>query len=498
MTDLSFRRFIDIRSAVGGAAAVASRALIARILTDNPLTPADNGLEFANAAAVANYYGGASQEAALAGIYFGYVSTAFSSPKLISFGRYSPAGGPARLIGGSGVKSLVQFQAVTAGALNLVADGVAVPLTAIDLSAASSLTAVATALQTLIAATPALTGTTVAYDAISRRFTLQASNGGAIKVELGASTPLSGLLQWGIADGAIVSPAVDPQTASDAYRATVEQSDNFGALLFYPALSLTDTVTVAQLVAAENVRFQYHVPLRDAADAQTWAAALQGYAGVGLTYSPLLTEYPELFPAMQMAATDYNARNGVVNYMFKSGPFTPSVTTDALADIFDPLRINYYGRTKTAGQGLAFYMRGYLQGDATAPLDMNVYANEQWLKDDAGANLMTLLLSASRVPANETGVALVLNALQDTIQLGLFNGSISIGKELSTAQKAAVTQVTGDPLAWHQVQQQGFWVTAQIEQFTNTAGVIEYRAVYVLVYSKDDAIRSVNGTHVLI
>lgn len=498
MPSIPFSKFVRIVSGVGAGAAVASRDLIGRILTDNVLTPADDGLEFTSAADVAAYYGSNSTEAAIALFYFSYVSPNISRPKKISFGRYSPSGSSARLIGGTGAKSLPQFQAITAGSLNLVVDGVAVPITGLDLSAASSLSAAATLIQTAVAATVPLASATVAYDAVSRRITLAASGLTTVRVELGTATPLSGLLQWDAPNG-IVSPAVQPQSATDAFAATVDQSNNFGSFAFYPALTdLEDVIDVAQLAAGENVSFMFMVPV-SRANAANWAAALEGIAGVALTLSPLPDEFPELFPMIQMAATNYRARNGVINYMFKQiGGLTPAVNTGAESDAMDALRINYYGLTKTAGQDYAFYQRGDLQGGPTAPIAMNVFANEVWLKDDAGVNLLALLLSSGRVPANETGRAQVLNAIQDTIDQALINGVISVGKALTNLQKAFVTQTSGDERAWHQVQGAGYWIDCAIQDFVAPSGVTEYRAVYTLIYSKDDAIRSVEGTHNLI
>jgi hypothetical protein len=188
-----------------------------------------------------------------------------------------------------------------------------------------------------------------------------------------------------------------------------------------------------------------------------------------------------------------------VNYMFKqAGGLTPSVTTGTLADTLDPLRVNYYGRTQTAGQFLDFYQRGLLCGGAAAAVDMNVYANEQWLKDKIGSDMLALLLSSGRVPANETGRGQILATVQDGIDAALFNGTISVGKPLTTAGKVFITTQTGDPLAWHQVQNIGYWVDAQIVSYVGPGDTTEWKAVYTLIYSKDDAIRFVDGTHALV
>lgn len=493
---ISLRRYVRITSGVGGGAAVPTRDLIGRILTGNPLTPADTILEFGGASSVADYYGADSLEARIAGFYFSYVSPAIGMARAISFGRYNATGSAARLIGGTGLKSLGEFTALSAATLALRVDGTPLTVSGIDLSAATSLAAVATAIQTEIADTVPLAAATVAYDAVTRRFTLTAAGLTVGRIELEEGTALSDLLQWG--DPSIVSPSVQPQTAVQAFGATIDLSDNFGALAVYPRPDLPEMIDLAELVAAENVKFQLMVGV-SREEAETWAAALAGYAGTGITLSPFAEEYPELFPMVQLAATDYNARNGVVNYMFKQvAGLTPTVDNDLEANLLDSYRVNYYGLTKTAGQNLAFYQRGYLQGGPTAPVDMSVHGNEQWLKDYIGTEIMSLLVSANRVPANEAGRGQVLNAIQVGVDQALFNGTFSVGKTLTNAQRAAVTQMTGDPLAWHQLQQAGYWVDCRIVPVTGEGGVTEYRALYTLIYSKDDAIRSVDGTHTLI
>ncbi len=68
-----------------------------------------------------------------------------------------------------------------------------------------------------------------------------------------------------------------------------------------------------------------------------------------------------------------------------------------------------------------------------------------------------------------------------------------MGKTLTTLQQAFITQETNDPLAWYQVQNNGYWLDVVIVLVGN-----EYQATYTLIYSKDDVIRKVNGIHTLI
>jgi hypothetical protein len=102
------------------------------------------------------------------------------------------------------------------------------------------------------------------------------------------------------------------------------------------------------------------------------------------------------------------------------------------------------------------------------------------------------------LPANESGRAQVLSVLRETaIEEALNNGVISVGKTLNATQKIFIENQTGDETAWYQVQDSGYWLNATVEEFTNN-GTPEFKIVYVLIYSKDDAIRKIEGTHTLI
>jgi hypothetical protein len=200
-----------------------------------------------------------------------------------------------------------------------------------------------------------------------------------------------------------------------------------------------------------------------------------------------------------MAATNYQRRNATVNYMYRQVPgMAADVSSNADANTYDAMRISYYGETASAGQKIAFFQRGYLQGGATAPLDMNVHANEQWLKAFLTARLLSLQLSLGKIPANNDGRGMVLGQLVEGANLAKFNGTISIGKELTTAQQIAVTQLSGDPDAWRDVQINGFWADVAIVSRTGESGATEYVAQYALAYSKNDVVRKVEGSHNLI
>src|SRR5690606_25348653 len=148
-------------------------------------------------------------------------------------------------------------------------------------------------------------------------------------------------------------------------------------------------------------------------------------------------------------------------------------STNQLSNELDAARINYYGVTQTAGQFIAFYQRGVLGGGANDPVDQNTYANEMWFKDAARANILSLLLGLERISANAQGRGQILGILQEVIDRALFNGVISVEKPLTTQQKLYIGQITGDELAWYQVQNAGYWADAQMVSETTTDGRTE-------------------------
>lgn len=505
---IDFKKYVNIISGVGGGNAVRRRDLIGRYITSNPLVSPDAVLEFTGdiAANVAAYFGTASEEYARAVDYAAYVSPSISNAKKISFSRWSEAGNDPAIIGNNDPKLLASIQAITAGNIIIRFQNTDFPVNAINLSAPASLAAVAAALQVAIrAANAALAAATVTYATNGpSRFTLTLP-AGIGKVDLRSVT--TGVQDVGFKLGlSVAANAIDitsslPQTALDAFMSSVSITNNFGSAIFLDDLSLDEATAVSAYNSSLNVMFMvlYGVTLAEWSD---WFNALKSYSGTGITLMDEVQypgEWPDQIPAIIEAATDYSKRNGVQNYMFKQFQnVTPMVTDTTLSNTLDAGRVNYYGETQTAGQKIDFYQRGVLMGLATAPVDMNVFANEAWLKDYCGAQVMSLQLSLSRLAANDSGVAQVLNILQAAIDAALFNGVISVGKPLTPIQKVFIESITGDPLAWYKVQNVGYVVSALVESYVTIDSRTEYKIVYSLIYSKDDAVRLVEGTHTLI
>lgn len=520
---INLNRYVDITSAVAGAAIASQRQLIARLFTDNDLLPPQTYIEFTSAAAVGTYFGTTSEEYKRALFYFSYVSKNSTAPQKISYARWVSAAIAPMIFGISSTQALATYTAITSGSIGITIGSTAHVFSGLDFSTATSLggpsPSVASILQAAIRAETGTmwTAATVTFNSSVGAFDFVGGDqiAATISVQPGLTgTNLAPILKWlpaatysngTFTAGAIMASGSLAETITQTLDISVGLSNNFGSFLFMPVtpLTLAQNVEAGVWSNAQNVSYMFMVPVISAnANSGAWLApspaGLEGIGSVGVTLSNFSDQYIEMLPMAIQAATDYTANNSVQNYEFQQiAGVTAGVTDDTTADAMDALSVNYYGQTQTAGQFIAFYQQGLLQGQATDPTDMGVFSNEAWLKDAAQTALMNLLLALAEIPANAQGRSQILGTLQTVINQALNNGTISVGKTLTSSQIVAIGQITNDPNAWQSVQANGYWVDVTILPIPSTSPV-RYKATYTLIYSKNDVIRFVQGSDILI
>lgn len=496
---ITFSRYVDITSAVGGVAQAAARELILRIMTENPLIPTESVVEFETIAEVGAFFGTTSDEFAEAQFYFGFISKLATTPSKISFARYSLTATAPLVIGESKTFNVTDFDTIADAEFSLTLGTITEPIL-VNFTAVGSLTAAAALVQAAVVAANVdvlFTGATVVFDPINSRFDLTGGASGPAVISMiptGTGTDILPIIGW-IDPPARFSDGIAAETITAFLIAQAQLSNNFGSFSFISTLTDSEVLEAATWNDGENVKYMYLNPVT-AATAQANFDALNLLSGAALTLRDvtLTTDFPWLLPGAIMAATPYTRRASVQNYMFQQASLIAIVSDTTLSATFDGIRVNYYGETQQAGSLLAFYQRGFLMGLAADPIDMGVYSNEVFLKDSIGVSIINLLLAVASVPANASGIAQVLAAIQDPIEVGLFNGTISIGKTLNATQIAFITAITGDPNAFQQIQSAGYWINAVINEPTTNEFVVDY----TLLYSKNDVVRKVVGSHLLI
>lgn len=505
MGSLSFKRYVNINSGVIGAGGTKQRELIGRLFTSSPRMDADEILEFDSLPDIGKRFGSDSQEYKRAEFYLGWVSPLITKASKISFARYTPTETPARIFGGA-ASSITALQNLgTSASLTITIGDTVYYVQSIDFQTdVETYADVASSLQSAIRKSSddnVVKDSTVTFDSSSRSFTFEAGLNGNADVSVTNSTTAQAL-GWTDSAGALFLAGHVQLSPVDAILLADSLSNNYASVAFVDNLTIDSHVQVAAtLQGIDNVTYMYCVPCKRS-NYKEWSARLENSPGVAIGLldddQNGIDNFIEMIPMIQMAATDYSRRKATSTYMYREFDVPVTVSDNTEANALDKARVNYYGRTQEAGREFAFYQKGYLCGPNTAPLDQSIYANEIWLKSLARVQFMDLLRAMPELPANESGRTYGLSALQGIVDQAVDNGVISIGKALNITQRAAVTQQSGDINAWRQIQNIGYWMNVVITSFTNDAGVLEYRLKYLLIYSKKDVVRSVEGTHALV
>jgi hypothetical protein len=511
---ISFTKYVDITSGVAAASQIANANFGGRLFTPNHIASVDGIISASDAESVGALFGTASEEYKRAAFYFGFIAKTIRAPQQLQFARWQREATSPSIYGASDVSALASLNLITAGVINFLFGTTEVSVTGIDFASDGTLAAVAATLQTALQAEttiPELATATVAYDPVMQRFnfvgssTVTAHETISIVSVGGGNTDVALALGW--------DPSQTPQYVSSSpivtpvqtYINSVAGNNNFGGALFInnggTGIQMSDAVAIATQNKTYNVMYKFHVGMDDS-EYSTWSAALATIGGTVGIYQPdsLASQYHDMMDMIINASTDYTQTAGAQGYMYNEfDGLTPSVTTDALSTTLDTASINYYGQTQINGTDLQFYQDGVMFGGPTDPTDSNVYANEMWLKRYAIASYMSLQLALPKIDANVQGIGLFrTNLTSNVIPAAKANGTISVGKPLNIDQQLYITQQTGDQNAWQTVQNTGVWYNVTLSSYVAPNGSTRWQINYTLIYSKDDLVRKVVGSHVLI
>ena len=521
---IPYTNYVNITSNLAGSTPIPSAILTTRVFSANPVFPSgDITVTFNNLQAVQAYLQGTtSEEYQRAAFYFQTNQKNFNVPENIQFCFWNQDAATAPNIQGANLLSLGTtlgtLQAITTGDFYLTLEGATYHVTSLDF-AGLSFTQIASALQTAIQLNSGggtlWTTATVTYDATTNNFIFAGGVAGTctISTAIGATQDALTPIGWLVANTPIAypgGPLLNAGTVAENITTfltnTTANNNNYGSFVFTNAIA-TDLSTaeitaiatwVGNPVPSPNVSYMGLTQVNSGNYAAI-SAALVSLGGMGLTLSPISTEFPEMIPGMILASIDYSTgTNTVMNYMYQNySNVTPSVTTGAAYTTYTNAGVNFVGQTQINGVQPAFYQTGVLTGasNISAITSMTAYGDEIWLKNAAAAELLNLQLTQTQIPANPQGVAMILTSLQTVVNQALNNGSISVGNALTNNQINSIAGWSGDPDAWRQVQNSGYWMGCSI---VSTGSPPTYTAQYTLIYKKDDVINQINGTHVLI
>lgn len=502
------RKYVAITSAAANTAEAPYKELIARVFTTNPLFGANTVYEFTQSSDVVDFAGSSSAEALFASEYFGWVSKRAQKAAKISFMRYSFDALAPYIYSTRKLAALDVLTAITDGSMVINLGGTAYTITGIDLSSATSYAAVATALQTAVRGNTTggdlWTNATVTYNSANTSFQLTGGIAGENAINYASTalsgTDLSGLIGWNLANAPVLSEGVNAQSITDILNKSIDLSTNFLTFGFLnPSDALTNLDAIGAWVKEQNYnyRFCFDVSASNYVDAIAIANQYEGLtANYNINYGISGLNPAWIMSAILPATTNYNAPNGVKNYMYQEFPsqaVSVGINDGTLYQTLDNDCINYNGQTQKSGKTIAFYQNGF----NTDGIDSAIFDNEAWLKDHIATDVLNAFLALDFISADRDGKAIITGILETNASLALINHVFANGTTLDNNQKAYITQLTGDENAWLDVQNNGykFYVDLTVQSQGNSQIHV---AEYTLIYVKNNVIRKVEGTNILI
>ena len=428
---------------------------------DSPLIPPGMVLQFSTTSSVESFFGIDSAVSLLAGYYFrGYTGSPIK-PRTLFISRWNATASAPYIAGDEAHDSLDKLKLIDAGSLTVNMGGVSNSMVGIDLTGATSFSAVAAIIEAEMLAVagtdPLWLASNCIYDGVQKRFVVGSSVTGEAAI-----TPASGTVAdaLGLSSGDIFAGA-NVQTPAECMNAIVKVTSNWVTFLAGTTSALTDAqdIDFATWSNSKGVRFLYVLSssapdLLEQGDTTNIGAQIQA-----LGLSAVAAEYGgPAYAAFLMgiaASIDYNRPEGVITTAFRSQEgIAFNVTDETEAVQLEKNGFNYYGDWATANDQFRFHYPGQMFGEYQW---VDTYLNAIWMNNALQVALMHGISTTGRAPYNEKGYTRVRAWMQDPTQRALSSGVIDMGIVLSESQKADVNQKAGMDIA-SQLQMTGYFI----------------------------------------
>lgn len=321
------------------------------------------------------------------------------------------------------------FSAVTDGALNITIDGAEKNITAVDLSAVTTLTEVATAV------TAKLGGAVVTWNAVTSHFLITSPTTGAtsivgIPTAAGAGTDLSPLLGIDAASNPVAVNGTAAHSGSAAPSVVVAlgySADWYGLVIADTTMTDQDHLDVAALIGSASDSRVYGVTSADAkvldgTDATDIASKLKaaGYGRAFCQYSKV--PYAAASAFGRAFTVNFLGNNTTITLKFKQEPgITAETVTAQQADTLKAKNCNVFVR----------------YANDTAIIQEGVMANGDffderhgldWLQNYVQNNLWNLLYTSNtKIPQTEAGVTRLVTNVEQSMDQSVNNGLVAPG-----------------------------------------------------------------------
>jgi hypothetical protein len=445
-------------------------ALNGVILSKNILLPTAAVRSFASADAVSDFFGPASDEYAIAQIYFLGFDNSSIKPGTLLFAPFVEVDREAWLQSGSlAAVTLAELQAFS-GVLTLTVDGTPVTSSAINLATSTSFSDAAADITTGFGGGEVV----CTWNAVNSAFTLTSDTVGADSTITFATGTLSADLKFTSATGAILSQGADldtPATAMDMVKSKTQNWVDFMTMWEPDADGKED---FAIWTNAQNQRYAYVAWDTDGQAIVNGSTTCFGAVAKSLAYDGIVcvsgdadaadaqgttlaavTRDLAAFVLGTVASIDFSRTNGRITAAFKSqSGFIPTVTDQQIAANLLANGYSFYGSYATANDQFNFFNNGQMSGKWKW---LDTFVDQVYLNSQFQLALLSLLTSVKSIPYNQAGYSLIRAAMIDPITAGLNFGSIRSGITMSESQKAQVNQAAGLDVSTI-IEQQGYYL----------------------------------------
>lgn len=427
--ELPVSRLVRVAVTLTPSAAQAQNLSTLLILgTSTVIDTVERFRNYESIAAVAADFGTSAAEYLAALLWFQQAP----QPTNLKIGRWINAAASGTLRGAplsAAQQLLANFTAVTSGGFTYTKNGgSATNVTAINLSGAANLNAVATLI------TAALSGATMVWNSTFSRFELTSSTTGSTSsisflTAPGSGTDISALLGMTSAssgsyraDGAALETALAAVTLFDA-----DYGQAWYATMVLGA-SNADHLACAGYIEATNTKHVYGVTTQEAGALVAATTTDIAYQLAQLGYNKTFVQYSSASPyAMasylgRLLTVDYTANNTAITMMFKQ---EPGITAEHInSSQADSLKAKHCNAFVAFNNDTAIVMNGV----AASGVFSDIVTSTDWLAVTMMTSLYNVLYtSPTKVPQTDSGTQLLVVTAEAVLSQAVENGMLAPG-----------------------------------------------------------------------
>ena len=321
---------------------------------------------------------------------------------------------------------LSALQAITSGGFTITVDGATLSITGVDLSSATSLGQVATALQTVIVAEHSGDEPTVGYDAVQGRFVITSGDTGSASAVSASSSDIGGLgSAMGLDSGVATAVVLAETPAISAGQCKLFNEEFNEIVLDKKYRDAQESVDVAEWAQANKVIFgnttNDSACLSASGASGTIAGAISDKAlsRTVTTYASNVDEYPSCSVLGRINTVNYGAANSTLTLMFKR---LPTITAEDLNSTqkaaLESINVNAFSK-----HGSTSLYTDSRMGDGGW---LDTVHGLDWLESQVQLNVFNLLYtSTTKIPYTDTGIQMITGAVAGALEQGKLNGLIA-------------------------------------------------------------------------